>query len=122
VITYKEGPSNFFPYTTSVDLSATHIINQAHIERGEAPRFPASVVRPDFRRVARYRLTEHLSDSVVARALPEASTEVVPWWPSSPQLGFYSALGRIRTCDTRFRKPVLYPLSYEGRIVRDAGE
>ena len=24
------------------------------------------------------------------------------------------ALGRIRTCDTRFRKPVLYPLSYEG--------
>ena len=23
------------------------------------------------------------------------------------------ALGRIRTCDTRFRKPVLYPLSYE---------
>jgi hypothetical protein len=87
VITYKEGPSNFFPYTTSVDLSATHIINQAHIERGEAPRFPASVVRPDSRRVARYRLTEHLSDSVVARALPEASTEVVPWWPSSSQLG-----------------------------------
>ena len=25
-----------------------------------------------------------------------------------------SALGRIRTSDTRFRKPVLYPLSYEG--------
>ena len=25
-----------------------------------------------------------------------------------------SALGRIRTCDTWFRKPVLYPLSYEG--------
>lgn len=22
--------------------------------------------------------------------------------------------GRIRTCDTRFRKAVLYPLSYEG--------
>ena len=28
------------------------------------------------------------------------------------------ALGRIRTCDTRFRKPMLYPLSYEGRGVR----
>ena len=26
----------------------------------------------------------------------------------------YGALGRIRTCDTRFRKPMLYPLSYEG--------
>ena len=25
------------------------------------------------------------------------------------------APGRIRTCDTRFRKPLLYPLSYEGR-------
>ncbi len=25
------------------------------------------------------------------------------------------APGRNRTCDTRFRKPVLYPLSYEGR-------
>lgn len=24
------------------------------------------------------------------------------------------APGRIRTCDTRFRKPVLYPLSYGG--------
>jgi hypothetical protein len=27
----------------------------------------------------------------------------------------YGAPGRNRTCDTRFRKPVLYPLSYEGR-------
>ncbi len=27
---------------------------------------------------------------------------------------FASALGRIRTCDARFRKPTLYPLSYEG--------
>ena len=26
------------------------------------------------------------------------------------------APGRIRTCDTRFRKPVLYPLSYEGFV------
>jgi hypothetical protein len=25
------------------------------------------------------------------------------------------ALGRIRTYDTRFRKPMLYPLSYEGK-------
>ena len=25
------------------------------------------------------------------------------------------ALGQIRTGDTRFRKPVLYPLTYEGR-------
>jgi hypothetical protein len=24
------------------------------------------------------------------------------------------APGRNRTCDTRFRKPMLYPLSYEG--------
>ena len=27
---------------------------------------------------------------------------------------FNSALGMDRTCDLRFRKPLLYPLSYEG--------
>ena len=32
------------------------------------------------------------------------------------QRGIVSALGRTRTSDTRFRKPVLYPLSYEGTI------
>ena len=32
-----------------------------------------------------------------------------------------SALGRNRTCDTRFRKPVLYPLSYEGGDCRKRG-
>jgi hypothetical protein len=30
----------------------------------------------------------------------------------------YDAPGRTRTSDTRFRKPLLYPLSYEGRKVR----
>src|SRR2546427_10550583 len=29
------------------------------------------------------------------------------------------APGRNRTCDTRFRKPLLYPLSYEGRRAAD---
>ena len=32
-----------------------------------------------------------------------------------------SPLGRIRTSDLRFRKPVLYPLSYEGYINIPAG-
>ena len=32
-------------------------------------------------------------------------------------LGRISALGRNRTADTRFRKPLLYPLSYEGRAI-----
>ncbi len=36
--------------------------------------------------------------------------------------GFSGAPGRIRTCDTRFRKPVLYPLSYEGLLVVSAGQ
>lgn len=30
------------------------------------------------------------------------------------------APGRIRTCDTRFRRAVLYPLSYEGRGLWEA--
>ena len=29
-----------------------------------------------------------------------------------------STLGRIRTCDLRFRKPLLYPLSYEGDPIK----
>ncbi len=39
---------------------------------------------------------------------------VCGWKKSSP-------LGRIRTSDQRFRKPVLYPLSYEGYIHMPAG-
>jgi hypothetical protein len=31
------------------------------------------------------------------------------------------APGRNRTCDSRFRKPLLYPLSYEGGLCRKAG-
>jgi hypothetical protein len=32
------------------------------------------------------------------------------------------APGRIRTCGTRFRKPLLYPLSYEGlSLVKPSG-
>jgi hypothetical protein len=42
----------------------------------------------------------------------------VPKGPLSPALANRvprnSAPGRTRTSDTRFRKPVLYPLSYEG--------
>ena len=32
----------------------------------------------------------------------------------SNYLAVCRAPGRIRTCDTRFRRAVLYPLSYEG--------
>jgi hypothetical protein len=34
--------------------------------------------------------------------------------------GSVGAPGRIRTCDTRFRKPLLYPLSYEGAIAQSS--
>src|SRR5205823_5488141 len=33
----------------------------------------------------------------------------------------HGAPGRNRTCDTRFRKPLLYPLSYEGPRRGNAG-
>ncbi|MEA2509904.1 MAG: hypothetical protein QOG21_1986 [Actinomycetota bacterium] len=36
--------------------------------------------------------------------------------PDGSRAPFVRAPGRIRTCDTRFRKPVLYPLSYEGHL------
>src|SRR5437867_3473904 len=35
--------------------------------------------------------------------------------PSHRNTTKIGAPGRNRTCDTRFRKPLLYPLSYEGR-------
>jgi hypothetical protein len=35
-------------------------------------------------------------------------------WSELVFAGRKSAPGRNRTCDTRFRKPLLYPLSYEG--------
>ena len=37
------------------------------------------------------------------------------WLPSLEPRHRKCALGRIRTYDTWFRKPVLYPLSYESR-------
>ena len=37
-------------------------------------------------------------------------------------LVFLCAPGRIRTCDTRFRRAVLYPLSYEGEDQMDLAE
>src|ERR687891_289382 len=49
-----------------------------------------------------------------------SGTEVPePMWDRGTELPHrtfspFRAPGRIRTCDTRFRKPVLYPLSYEG--------
>ena len=40
-----------------------------------------------------------------------------PEAPKSSELRFLlGAPGRIRTCDARFRKPTLYPLSYEGGV------
>lgn len=36
------------------------------------------------------------------------------------RLGAFSDPGRIRTSDTRFRKPLLYPLSYGANVVRIA--
>ncbi len=43
----------------------------------------------------------------------------IPLVPGRPG-NFMSAPGRNRTCDTRFRKPMLYPLSYEGGPARAA--
>ena len=36
--------------------------------------------------------------------------------------GLVGAPGRTRTCDARFRKPTLYPLSYGGSLVVPSGQ
>lgn len=45
-----------------------------------------------------------------------------PWEENPGQRLAGCAPGRIRTCDTRFRRAVLYPLSYEGEAWRPGGE
>src|SRR4051812_33901724 len=44
----------------------------------------------------------------------DSSTSGCPRWSKPVSAGDRGAPGRIRTCGTRFRKPLLYPLSYEG--------
>jgi hypothetical protein len=49
--------------------------------------------------------------------VPRLGDKLLPSaWAEATQL--WSAPGRIRTCDTGFRRAVLYPLSYEGRSAR----
>ena len=48
----------------------------------------------------------------VAVAAVTDSSRILP--AGATALRAVSAPGRIRTCDARFRKPTLYPLSYGG--------
>ena len=48
------------------------------------------------------------------RILPLDQKSPAPWWYRARQIS--GAPGRIRTVDTRFRRAVLYPLSYGGML------
>ena len=52
-------------------------------------------------------------ESVHLFAQTKAGQRERPLWPAL----FHGAPGRIRTVDTRFRRAVLYPLSYGGAQV-----
>lgn len=56
---------------------------------------------------------------VARRGYLRLRTRLPTRMPANPEgnAGLMCALGWIRTSGTRFRKPVLYPLSYEGAIV-----
>jgi hypothetical protein len=56
-------------------------------------------------------------DTRNARTDCRPSQRTQRWKPLGSNGCMVSALGKIRTCDTRFRKPVLYPLSYEGKML-----
>jgi site-specific DNA recombinase len=63
-----------------------------------------------------------LLQALVHEIRVEGRDRVVPWFrvparrgPEGSRPGAIGAPGRTRTCDTRFRKPLLYPLSYRGR-------
>jgi hypothetical protein len=65
------------------------------------------------------RLDAALLEAAAARMRPDPPAEIIELPErtariSSDQAKRVSAPSRIRTCDTRFRKPLLYPLSYGG--------
>ena len=84
------------------------------------------------RDTVRLRHTKTLVElNILVSDFSETTTEPFDWTPTSQRwtTGWttpatisaawhltrsFRALGRIRTCDARFRKPTLYPLSYEG--------
>ena len=68
----------------------------------------------------RWSLPPHaaLLEAATACARPESPAEIIEYLSGpeqcSGQAKRIGAPSRIRTYDTRFRKPLLYPLSYEG--------
>jgi hypothetical protein len=55
---------------------------------------------------------EHLGPAVPIRRATRLRSSLV-----KRRSDHFGAPGRIRTCDARFRKPTLYPLSYGGGIL-----
>jgi hypothetical protein len=58
------------------------------------------------------RLQVHLAAHTVTLAVGYLA------WSGTDCADQLGAPGRNRTCDTRFRKPLLYPLSYEGVTIQ----
>jgi hypothetical protein len=79
-------------------------------------RSPSSALVSSHRgvRTARPRLADTLAYSGTAPLLLPSNIRPVGARSKAQAKGLASAPGRIRTCDTRFRRAVLYPLSYEG--------
>ncbi len=69
--------------------------------------------REEYRALATHQLT-HRSRKRPRTGGPRPNR--APPWGRNPQASvvMLCAPGRIRTCDTRFRRAVLYPLSYGG--------
>jgi hypothetical protein len=66
------------------------------------------------------RLDAALLESAAACMRPKPDEEIIELLERTVRRSFdyakcISAPSRIRTCDTGFRKPLLYPLSYGGR-------
>ena len=77
---------------------------QQNIEASELPEGVLAFAEPYRDRMGK----SSDSDGQLALASQSAGRK------TASDLLFCSAPGRIRTCDARFRKPTLYPLSYEG--------
>src|SRR5262245_3720358 len=96
-------------WRTVVGPSASPLVVVDEMERGRPPRD-----RPQEVLVIEVRPAVHDHDRSPLADLPDEQARVTTVDHLLAHLRHtrHSAPGRIRTCDARFRKPTLYPLSY----------
>ena len=102
------APTTTTPRTRTPETRRMYVLRGMHDDGGHVTtsiKLPADHL-PEIAQAA-----ESITDTMITTQETPAQTA------SAACVAAVSAPGRNRTCDTRFRKPLLYPLSYEGSEV-----